>query len=84
MAALEQIARGAQQQAAATQQSSAAIAQIERGAQSSQQRAQASLEKAEATAGTIGTCSAAVEELITGVQQSRHRRPDAAASRWPR
>lgn len=70
MTAIEQINRGAQQQSAATQQSSAALAQIERSAQVSSQRAAIALEKGQEMTARLGDNAAAVERMITGVEQS--------------
>ncbi len=70
MTALEQIARGAQQQGAATQQSAAAIAQIERGALASQTLAKASFEKGQLITDLLGTNKANVEALVEGVLSS--------------
>jgi len=70
MTAIEQIGRGAQQQAAATHQSSAAITQIEKGAQISNERATSALEKGEAMTAALRDNRRARDQLIAGVQKS--------------
>ena len=67
MAALGQINRGTQQQAAATQQTSAALAQIEKSAQLAQRNARQGNDRIAKMGTDLGQSSSAVEKLVRGV-----------------
>ena len=67
MAALEQIRKGAQVQAAGTTESSAAIVQIERGLEAAQLRSKLAGEKVAAIKGLLGINKKSVDDLIKGI-----------------
>ena len=68
MAAVEQISRGGQQQAAATQQASAAINQIENVAATAQESAAKSLDRTKQGSGYVGTKYAkSISDLSAGI-----------------
>lgn len=67
MAAIEQIRKGAEVQAASTEESAAAITQIEKGVELAQIRATASGEKIAAIKGLLTVNKDAVDSLITGI-----------------
>ena len=68
--AVEQISRGAQQQASATQQASSALTQLQRSAALAKQNATESLESSERTQAMLGEINATVNRLSDGVAQS--------------
>ena len=70
MAALEQIRKGAQIQAAATTESAAAVTQIERGAQLAETRASASLEKATNIKALMAENKVHIDGLISSISAS--------------
>jgi methyl-accepting chemotaxis protein len=70
MAAVEQINRGAQQQAAATQQTSAALAQIENSARHARTNATSANERVSATETDLARSREAIEKLVSGVATS--------------
>ena len=70
MAAIEQIRKGAQVQAAACEESSAAVNQIERGVEAAQQRATLSGEKLKNIQTLLITNKVSVDELINGITAS--------------
>jgi methyl-accepting chemotaxis protein len=67
MAALAQINRGTQQQAAATQQTAAALAQIEKSAKLAQQNATEANSRITKMAGTLKQSAGMIEMLVAGV-----------------
>ena len=67
MAALEQIRKGAEVQAAGTTQSSAAIVQIESGLEAAQTRSKVAGEKVGAIKGLLGINKKSVDDLIHGI-----------------
>ena len=70
MAAIEQIRKGSEVQAAAAEESSAAVNQIEKGVELAQQRATASGEKVLAIKNLLGVNKTAIDALITGITSS--------------
>jgi methyl-accepting chemotaxis protein len=70
MAAIEQIRKGAEVQAAAAEESSAAVNQIEKGVELAQARATANGEKVQAIKTLLGVNKTAVDALITGITNS--------------
>jgi len=70
MAAIEQIRKGAQVQAAATEESASALAQIEKGLELAQARASVSLEKVNAIRGLLDVNKTSVDALIKGISDS--------------
>ena len=70
MAAIEQIRKGAQVQAAASQEAAAAVAQIEKGATIALERSKASSEKVVAIKSLLGANKTAIDSLITGITAS--------------
>jgi methyl-accepting chemotaxis protein len=67
MAAIDQIRKGAEVQAASTEESAAAVNQIERGVELAQNRATENGEKILAIKNLLGVNKAAVDALITGI-----------------
>ena len=70
MTAVDQISRGAQQQAAATQQASAAINQVEKTALSFRESAVASMERTQRMDAMLGECRSQIADLSQGVMRS--------------
>ena len=70
MAAIEQIRKGAEVQAASTEESSAAVTQIEKGVELAQIRATAGSEKLLAIKNLLGVNKAAVDGLISGISDA--------------
>ncbi len=70
MAAIEQIRKGAQVQAAACEESAAAVNQIEKGVEVAQQRATFSGEKLKNIQTLLVTNKVSVDELINGITSS--------------
>ncbi|PPD30257.1 MAG: chemotaxis protein [Methylomonas sp.] len=70
MAAIEQIRKGAEVQAASTEESSAAVTQIEKGVELAQLRATAGGEKLLAIKNLLGVNKAAVDGLISGISDA--------------
>jgi methyl-accepting chemotaxis protein len=70
MAAIEQIRKGAEVQAASTEESSAAVTQIEKGVELAQIRATAGGEKLLAIKNLLGVNKAAVDGLISGISDA--------------
>jgi len=70
MAAIEQIRKGSEVQAAAAEESSAAISQIEKGVELAQVRATAGGEKVLAIKSLLGVNKTAIDSLITGITTS--------------
>ena len=70
MAAIEQIRKGSEVQAAAAEESSAAVNQIEKGVELAQQRATASGEKVLAIKSLLGVNKTAIDSLINGITSS--------------
>jgi methyl-accepting chemotaxis protein len=70
MAAVDQISRGAQQQAAATQEASAAMNQIAKSAQTSRETAAASLDRVKRMGAMLGECRLQIDDLSKGVARS--------------
>jgi methyl-accepting chemotaxis protein len=70
LAALDEIRRGAQTAASATAESAAAMGQIERGLEIAQARSQASVDKLGVIKALLGANKAAVDQLISGIQDS--------------
>ena len=67
MSAVDQISRGAQQQAAATQEASAAMNQVEKTAQSFRESAATSLERTTRMDAMLGECRLQIGDLSQGV-----------------
>jgi methyl-accepting chemotaxis protein len=70
MAAIEQIRKGSEVQAAAAEESAAAVNQIEKGIELAQARATASGEKVLAIKNLLGVNKTAIDGLITGITSS--------------
>jgi methyl-accepting chemotaxis protein len=70
MAAIEQIRKGSEVQAAAAEESSAAVNQIEKGVELAQQRATAGGEKVLAIKNLLGVNKTAIDNLIAGISSS--------------
>ncbi|MQY52578.1 methyl-accepting chemotaxis protein [Rhodocyclus tenuis] len=70
MAAIEQIRKGAEVQAAGSEESAAAIVQIQRGVDLARQRAQDSATRIEAIRGLLGNNKTAVDNLVAGILAS--------------
>jgi methyl-accepting chemotaxis protein len=70
MAAIEQIRKGSEVQAAAAEESSAAVSQIEKGVELAQVRATAGGEKVLAIKSLLGVNKTAIDALITGITTS--------------
>jgi methyl-accepting chemotaxis protein len=70
MAAVEQINRGSQQQAAATQQASAALAQIEKSAGLAKANAERADQRIGQIEGALKQSRSAVETLVSGVSKA--------------
>lgn len=70
MAAIEQIRKGAEVQAASTEESAAAITQIEKGVELAQLRATASAEKIQAIKNILSVNKTAIDALISGISDA--------------
>ena len=70
MAAIDQIRKGAQIQAAASEESAAAIEQIEKGLEVARSRASIGKEKASAIRNLLSVNKSSVDELINGISSS--------------
>ncbi len=70
MAAIEQIRKGAEVQAAAAEESAAAVNQIEKGIELAQLRASASGDKVLAIKNLLGVNKSAIDALINGISSS--------------
>jgi methyl-accepting chemotaxis protein len=70
MAAIEQIRKGSEVQAAAAEESSAAVNQIEKGVELAQQRATAGGEKVLAIKNLLGVNKTSIDSLIAGISSS--------------
>jgi methyl-accepting chemotaxis protein len=70
MTAVDQISRGAQQQAAATQQASAAMNQVEKTSLSFRESAVASMERTQRMDAMLGECRSQIADLSQGVMRS--------------
>src|SRR6185312_5428777 len=68
--AVDQISRGAQQQAAATQQASAAMNQVESTARTFRESAAASLDRTKRMDAMLGECRSQIADLSRGVARS--------------
>lgn len=71
MAAIDQISRGAEIQAASTLQSNSAMTEIERSAQASRERADEALERAESMINQLEENRTAIESMAEGVAAAR-------------
>ncbi len=70
MAAIEQIRKGAEVQAASTEESAAAITQIEKGVELAQVRSTVSAEKIQAIKNILSVNKTAVDSLISGISDA--------------